>query len=179
MLNIIVGKNSSGKSRYLRDIYEKLSGSGSNSVLTNIIDDEWVLSDTKYDRKRVEILSYLMDDYVVSASNYCSLNITTDVGYDDIVLSMQFTKILTIICKSGDYLLLDEPDTGLSDYESDTLVSFLYRVYRTFKEVYLVTHDEKSLSMLNSRFFNVTESDGVYRVSGISREEAYECLNTI
>ena len=140
MIRIIVGENASGKTLYLDRILEKY---GLSECCTNIVDDP-TLNKVEYNDKRIWHLSYVLETSDIELTDQI-----LRIADANAVLTPNFDRLATIICKNRDILILDEPCFGLKFAERCRLLSFLNLVNVTFKEVYIVTHNEVMLSIDN------------------------------
>lgn len=142
MITLIIGQNAIGKSAYLKNRIKK---SSDNGILTNIVSSEY-LKNLDYNEERIQQLEDILDtDNIIR--NQDLLGIETD----EVTIGQYFTRILTLICKNGSILYLDEPEFDLSYKEIGFLVWFLCRVEDTFTEMEIVTHSEILLGIPNKK----------------------------
>lgn len=130
-----------------------------------------------YDKLRVERLRdlYMCD---VDESNPYILSLTEP----DRPLTTDFIELVSLMCKEGDTLLLDEPDKGLLWYENNYFISFLLSISSSFKNIYIVTHDDE-IFVLNvigkATFMTVKKDKGKVVPYNITKEQANELIDKI
>lgn len=170
MINLIVGENSTGKTLYLESLIK------TGKELTNLERLNRYLN-VPYDKLRLE---RLRDLYIceVDASNPFVLGVTEP----DRPLTTNFIELVSLMCKEGDILLLDEPDKGLMWYENNYFISFLLAVSSSFKDIYIVTHDE-GIFVLNvmgkANFMTVKKDKGTVISYSITKEQANELIDKV
>ncbi len=144
MITIIVGNNAIGKSAYLKNKV-KNRVSITENVIYNSTEFETVLKNRTYNYDRIEELLEVLDaeEIIDNVRELTALN-------SEIELTGSFRDIVTVICREGDELYLDEPEFGLSDIEISYLVRFIYRILDTFKHIEIVTHAELFLTILEA-----------------------------
>lgn len=130
MMHVIVGENASGKTVFLRKKVKELPHS-----VNNLIDDIFAHK-RQFVRERLELLA----DYLVADS-------IDTVGQGDINIinayvpyTMEFKQAALMMCKEGDYLVLDEPDAKLSKVDGNMMYRFMRILIPTYKECYVATH---------------------------------------
>jgi ABC-type uncharacterized transport system ATPase subunit len=83
-------------------------------------------------------------------------------------LSVSFISQIKMLLLDVEYILLDEPEMGLSSAENDNLIAALWSI-RDIREIVIVSH--------NSDYCNL---DKLYNVSGNGLSEiTYENINCI
>lgn len=130
MLNVIYGKNASGKTKVLFDMYNNCSRRDS---LTNMVKSA-KFSSMNYVPERIALINELIDFTEVKVNSLGAL--TADE------LSPDMLKILELIAKDSNNVFLDEPDFGMSLGESGLLVSILENFSDIINNFWVVTHNE-------------------------------------
>lgn len=139
MITYILGRNNSGRTSYLRQLIRETS-KHSNKIITNVFDTTY-LDRVPYNEERLGHLRAVMDtDDIIE--NMDMLYIPTE----DMPMTYAFSRILTLICKEGDYLYLDEPEHGLVFTQLGFLIYLLNRIDDTFKEIVIVSRSESIIS---------------------------------
>lgn len=109
-------------------------------------------------------------------------SITNQKTEPDRPLTTNFIELVSLMCKEGDILLLDEPDKGLMWYENNYFISFLLAVSSSFKDIYIVTHDE-GIFVLNvmgkANFISVKKDKGTVTPYNITKEQANELIDKV
>lgn len=170
MINLIVGENSTGKTLYLESLIK------TGKELTNLERLDKYLN-VPYDKLRVERLRdlYICD---VDASNPFVLGLAEP----DRPLTPNFIELVSLMCKEGDTLLLDEPDKDLQWYENNYFISFLLSISSSFKDIYIATHDDGifGLSIIDkATFMTVKKDKGTVIPYSITKEQAHELIDKV
>lgn len=144
MITIIVGNNAIGKSAYLKNKVKNRVGITEN-IIYNGIEFETVLKYREYNGDRINELQEVLDaDEIVENVKELTASNT------EIEFTGSFRDIVSVICREGNELYLDEPEYGLNDVEISYLVKFIYRILDTFDNIEIVTHAELFLTILES-----------------------------
>lgn len=170
MINLIVGENSTGKTLYL----ESLVKTGRELINLERLDK---YLNTPYNQFRLEKLREL-DICDVDASNPFHLSLVEP----DRPLSIEFTKLVSLMCKDGNVLLLDEPDKNLLWYEDYYFISFLSAVSSSFKEIYVVTNDDEILDLKHItklNYMTVKKNRDTVTSYNITEEKANELIDKV
>ena len=144
MITLIIGQNAIGKSVYINKS-AKQALKYSENITCNTWDATY-LYNRAYNEQRIEILKEMFDiENIVEKPHSLELN------PEGIILGKSMSEILTLICKDGTELYLDEPEYGLSTPEINYLVSFIWKISDTFKNIEIVTHSEIFLGILDAQ----------------------------
>lgn len=130
MLNVIYGKNASGKTTVLRNMYESCDKA---DVLTNLESNK-NLCDTEYLPERVEYLNDLID--------YAEVNVGDDRSLISEELSRELLSILELITKNSNNVFLDEPEYRLRRGESGLLAGIIEEFGKIIENFWVVTNSE-------------------------------------
>ena len=169
MLTLILGQNSIGKSYTL----EKIKENSTDIVSYNTMDIQDIYS-REYNTERLEILS---NNKYIDSIDYEESKLSIKSIYS---ISNNFEKLLYIICKKSDILLLDEVELELTKTETSILVHIIYDLIDTFKNVYIVTHDNTFLFLTehpNIEIYTVKKTANDMHLLKISEEEVYETID--
>lgn len=149
MLNVIYGKNASGKTKVLFDMYTNCSRRDS---LTNMVKSA-KFSSMSYVPERVALINELIDFTEVKVNSLGAL--TADE------LSSDMLQILELIAKDSNNVFLDEPDFGLSRGESGILANILENFSDIISNFWVVTHSKYLYvdKQPNIKYWNVKEVD--------------------
>lgn len=153
MVKIIVGQNCLGKSVYL----EKLLCTVNVERLNTNVAEVCLNSDLGYNQERVDSL----DDVIECGTIYLGDN-SISITDLDFRVSKAFEDIVTVVCREGDYLYLDEPEYGLNSWEVAKLMCLIARVAETFTDVQIVTHDETFFGILDKSVYTVQYVNNEY-----------------
>lgn len=159
MIHVIVGENATGKTLYLRRLVNKVESSVNN------LTDNVLGSKRKFVRERLDKLA----EYLLADIDYNGTDVRINNSY--VEFSEEFRAEALKLCRVGDYLILDEPESMLEEYVGNMLYQFILMVQDTFKGCYVATHT-----------INLIGEDGCvcYRVGDnlelleITDEEAWE-----
>lgn len=169
MLTLIIGQNSIGKSYTL----EKIKENSTDVVSYNTMDIQDIYS-REYNTERLEILR---NNKYIDSIEYENTKLSIKSIYE---ISNNFEKLLYIICKKSDILLLDEAELELTKTETSILVYILYDLIDTFKNIYIVTHDNTFLWLTEhpeAEVYTVKTIDNEMQLLKINEEEAYETID--
>lgn len=146
MVRLIIGQNAIGKSVYIKNKAKK-ELEKCDKILCNIWDSKYLINIT-YNEDRIEALYDILDAEEITENRECLL-----IKSNICEFSQSMLKIVSLICKEGSKLYLDEPEYGLTNREIGYLVAFIYNIMDTFDEVEIVTHSEL--------FFGIQEAEVV------------------
>lgn len=134
MLEAIIGKNASGKSVVLKKQLKDLVDSG-KTVATNLIESE-LLEDTGISCSSLELLNHIveLDTFKILGNNI----VYEDQGESH---SKDFLELVNIICKDVDVIVIDEPETGLTEREAYFSGILMNQVSKT-KDIIITTHKD-------------------------------------
>lgn len=171
MITLIVGQNAVGKSAYLKERV-KAEAAGRNDILSNLFENQF-LEHIPYEKERIDELKELLDTQDV-VENQGILGIHTE----ELNISKSFAELVTLMCRKGKVLFLDEPEYGLEYKEIGFLVAFLSRIESTFETIEIVTHSEIMLGLINKKVKTVAFNydKGKYEITDLTRTE-YETID--
>jgi ABC-type uncharacterized transport system ATPase subunit len=110
---------------------------------------------------------------VITGQNAVGKTLYLNKVFEDLLalvknLSVSFISQIKMLLLDVEYILLDEPEMGLSSVENDNLIAALWSI-RDIREIVIVSH--------NSDYCNL---DKLYNVSGNGLSEiTYENINCI
>lgn len=175
MITLILGQNAIGKSYCLKKILKE--NIKSNIVASNIngIDNLDILENREYNNERLEILedNKFINEISVKANKISIIEADMKTGH-------KFESLVYLLCKEADILILDEPEYGLSAEEIALLFDLLVKMAPTFKDVYIVSHDVKSIALLwnnNSKLYTVITENNYFKLKEENKEAAYELID--
>ena len=170
MIKLIIGQNAIGKSVYIKNAANEALKK-EDSVLSNIWNSKY-LKNRAYNDERIEVLYDILDAEEVIENTECLA-----VKGGQIMVGQNFANILTLICKCGDYLYLDEPEYGLNNHEIGYLVAFLYKILDTFKLIEIVTHSELFFGIQEAEMRTVTLNSRKQYILSELGEDAYVTID--
>lgn len=167
MFNLIIGPNSSGKTKLLTD---KLLELGVNKSATNLrlaTDKIYDISDDKIDE-----LNMKMPFTVVNS--YGSIALKREHEKDpDYNKDIRLKEVITALCSTKDYFVWDEPEYGVSDYLKNSVATAVRLCKNSFKECWVATHFPNFLSMQPDHIYM---PDGHGNLVEITQDEADDFL---
>lgn len=128
MINVIVGQNAAGKTLFLSNKCVNCT-----SLVTNLSG-----YDCSYDTFREDRLHIL--------ENFTTGDVTVErdvvrVTGGWFAFSMEMLRYVSLLCRDGDRLVLDEPDLYVTDEDEVTLLyNLIKELGNSFKESYVATH---------------------------------------
>lgn len=167
MITLPIGNNAIGKTEYLRKI---LKSYRFDDVITNMRPKEYILNET-HNQERLDILSDILISEDIKPAKYQL--IINDPCFE---LSTKFLELMTLLCRNRDIMILDNPDAELTFEEKSVIISFLARTTHTYKQVFIVTHNEKMLC-LKAKFYTVEKRDGDFFLKEVSDADAYKVID--
>lgn len=169
MITLILGQNSIGKSY----IIERIKHDSNEIVASNKMDIHDLYS-RGYNEERLDILT---NNKYIDKIDCTNLKISINSIYD---FSNTFEKLIFIICKQSDILLLDDVELELTKLETSILVYILYELADTFKDIYVVLHDNIFMYLMNhpnARTCTVQTVDEKIELVEIDEDKAYELID--
>ena len=166
MIKWIVGLNGSGKTVLLEDELEEEINKNSK-IITNLKN----ITYRDFDKNRIDMLVG-HDDYV-DIFDYGDIEINnnemtiTENGHE---YSKNFLNILSLLCRKGDVLILDEPEFGLYGVEMMMLGRIINILSNTYKNGLIATHCQYLFPNDSDNFYWCKE----YKLEKISEDELHE-----
>jgi Fe-S cluster assembly ATPase SufC len=165
VVSIIVGNNAIGKSLFLKN--KLVAG-----AVSNFTEDENSRIAPISEIKVHEMIKILKTDIDINNQELYFGKLYFGGKYS--FVNDKFKNILTMMCKEGSILLLDEPDLHLSDSDITILSCVLENCNdKIFKEIWITTHEIGMLNIEGCRYYTLV--DGC--IVNIKKEEAYEYVN--
>ena len=165
MINWIVGLNGSGKTVYLEKVLDKEVDSGSK-IITNIRQTYY----SGFNADRLELLKqYDFYDILTDYGEIEAINNRLSIKRDDFEFTEYFLDILTLLCRNGDTLILDEPEYGLYGMEINFLCDILEVLVDTYKKGYIATHCQQLFGINPDNFYWCSD----YKLRKLEEHELY------
>lgn len=170
MINLIAGLNGAGKTVYLEEIQNKLLVE--HTIISNISAQ---IEYEGFDEGRVGKI--LTDDAIENIFDYNELVISNDAIVPIAkhkVFTQGMLKLITLICRKGDVLILDEPEFRLKANEVFILKKLLILLNETYNNCYIVTHCQ--------RLFDIAEKIlwvKNYETIEITKEQLYASIGSM
>lgn len=162
----IIGLNGSGKTVYLDNQIDEYKKKG--STIENVRNTKQY---SGFDEHRIALLEE-MENYDI-ITNYGELRVINnklEIITDGITYTEYFFNLITLLCRKGDYLILDEPEFGLYGMELSSLVEILMTLLPTYKDGIIATHCQKLLCIEPNNFYWCKD----YKLTKIAEENLYE-----
>ena len=135
MIKWIIGLNGSGKTVYLEKLLDK-EVDNCSKIITNIRQTHY----SGFNADRLELLKQY-DFYDIA------------IKRDDFEFTDYFLDVLTLLCRNGDTLILDEPDYGLYGMDINFLCDILEVLVDTYKKGYIATHCQQLFGINPDSFY--------------------------
>lgn len=149
MINWIIGLNGSGKTVYLEKLLDKEVDNHSK-IITNIRQTHYV----GFNADRLELLKqYDFYDILTDYGEIEVINNRLAIKRDDFEFTTYFLDVITLLCRKGDTLILDEPEYGLYGMEINFLCDILEVLVDTYKKGYIATHCQQLFSINPDNFY--------------------------
>jgi len=166
MMKWLVGLNGAGKTVILEEALEEAINAGER-IVTNIRNVHY----NGFDMKKVDALE--MSENLEDIFDYGELKIINNkvlVVNNDFSYTEEFLNVLTLLCREGDTLILDEPEFGLFGIEIDILVKVFNVLSPFYKKGYIATHCQELFTVQPDNFYWCKK----YDMEKITEEELYE-----
>lgn len=166
----ITGNNASGKTLFVKKILDRYTAAG-KSVITNIGDTNY----SGYNASRIRALKRMEDYYLITYYGEIEISgnsLVIETDEPNVKFTQEFFNILTLLCRKGDYLIIDEPAFGLYSAEINSLVRILLELVPTYKGGVISTVCQ-SLYCIEPENFYLCEN---YKLRKISEDELYESI---
>lgn len=165
MINWLIGLNGAGKTVLLEEALDKEISCG-KGIITNIREVHYNCFDVqKLDAlEQAENFADIFDYGELKIINNKLAIINNDFNYTE-----QFLDILTLLCREGDTLILDEPEFGLFGIEIDLLAQILQILIPFYSTGYIATHCQELLMIQPNNFYWCDK----YKMEKITEEELY------
>jgi predicted ATPase len=145
MISVITGDNASGKTVYLESLYEKYK---SSKIITNL---KPIVSTSN-----LELNYELIDDF----NGQCDLFFIDVkdgmVEFEDFRYSENLRQIVKLLLFKTDYLLLDEPESGVKSAEISAIAILLSNASK-YEDVYVTTHSDTIAATMMHSLYNVID----------------------
>ncbi len=171
MINFIIGENASGKTLKLKEILDK---HGEINCATNIGENDIVVR--KIDYERVESLNLKMPFETVVVGDSVSPVAIDERDTYSYSTDEDLRTLLNALCSKKDYLIYDEPESGIHSCMHGFVFTALSICSGYFKECWITTNCETATVMSGARFW-VVDRDQTLRE--VDWEEANEILDKI
>lgn len=167
MVNVLVGDNGNGKTQFLKQMLRK------EGTISNIASDK----STEFVSISEEKVNELSEITGAKCSTNGSEVFVKDfkVGRRYVDIGAKLLSILTLLCREGSVLLLDEPDTHLTEDDINILTFILEYCENLFNEIWVVTHNMIMLNIESCKYYKISKGN----ICSISKDDAYEYINSI
>lgn len=166
MIKWIIGLNGAGKTVVLEETLDKEIEQG-KSIVTNIRDVHY----KGFDDSKVQALKE-SEEYsdIFDYGELQIINNKLEIVGGMIDYTEHFTNLLTLLCREGDTLIIDEPEFGLFGIEIDKLTTVLHILLPLYHSGMIATHCEELLSVEPYNFYWCEK----YEIRKIGEKELYE-----
>ena len=149
MIKWIIGLNGSGKTVYLEKLLDKQFDNCSK-IITNIRQTHY----SGFNADRLELLKqYDFYDILTDYDEIEVINNRLAIKRDDFEFTDYFLDVITLLCRNGDTLILDEPEYGLYGMEINFLCDILEVLVDTYKKGYIATHCQQLFGINPDSFY--------------------------
>lgn len=166
MIKWLVGLNGSGKTVLLEEELDNAIASN-KEIVTNIRPVSYQGFDIRKINKlkESEFFEEIFDYGDLEITNNKITIINNDFNYTD-----YFMNILTLLCREGNTLILDEPEFGLYGIEIDILAKVFQILIQFYTDGYIATHCQELFSVQPQNFYWCHN----YKIKKLTEEELYE-----
>lgn len=168
MVNIVVGDNACGKTKFLRSLIKN------TPLFETNIKEYSSQTITSLDESRLQKLRdfYLIDELECDEDNivvirYCD-------GYESHVAKRDFVNIVEKICNNAEIVILDDPELDINA-EADIILlrHILSECSEGLAEIWLTTHCPGLTFIDNAKFWTVKDD----KLLAIREADVYEFIN--
>lgn len=163
----IVGLNGAGKTIYLDNQIDAYAKKG--TVITNLREVHY----KGFDEQRIDLIK-CMNNYDIM-TNYGELKVIGNelvIDTEDFQYTEDFIKILNLLCRKGEYIIIDEPEFNLYGIEVNFLVDILNSLVQTYKDGIIATHCQSLFCIEPNNFYWCKG----YKLIKIGEEQLHECI---
>lgn len=148
MIKLIAGLNGEGKTVLLKELLNKCTSTG-NKPVTNLKNIEY----DEFNQERIDLIT--SDDACENIFNYTDIQFTLDglTAVQGTKFSKGFMELLNLLCRDGNILILDEPDSGLNMGEIMVLANVLSLLNRTYDVIFMITHEQLLFPLENEAYW--------------------------
>lgn len=168
MIKWLVGLNGAGKTVLLEEELDNAINDN-KKIVTNIRPVSYKGFDTR------KINALINSEFFEEIFDYGDLEIKNNrivIANNDFNYTEHFLDILTLLCREGDTLILDEPEFGLYGIEIDILAKILQILIQFYADGYIATHCQELLSVQPQNFYWCSN----YGIRKLTEEELYGCI---
>lgn len=166
----IVGLNSSGKTV---NLYKELNQNRTPNTVTNL----QKVCYNNFDETRLDLIcnSYEWQGDMFEYDEIEIINNSIVLKMDGMNYTQAFLDIITLLCRKGDTLILDEPEYGLYESEIPMLMHCLMYLIPTYKNVTIATHCQYLFAVEPDNFYWCEN----YKLKKITQRELYEHIGQL
>lgn len=165
----IVGLNSAGKTV---NLYEELDRNRTADTITNLTD----VSYDGFDEERIQMIK--SSSVIEEIWDYGDIEIANNsitIVTDGINYTKEFLNLITLLCRKGNTLILDEPEFGLYGIEINLMVQCLQLLLPTFENVFIATHCQELFALEPDNFYWCND----YQLEKITEKKLYEHMGEL
>ena len=140
-------------------------------VISNIYD----LIYKGFDEHRLELVTSdettcdIMDYHKIIRTGEMLVSPDPEIDFTDI-----FLKMLTLLCRKGDILILDEPEIGMTKWDIYYLDRTLEILIPTYKDVWIVTHNPRLFFDADNYYWAKN-----YELIKITEEQLHQAVGSV
>lgn len=168
MINWIIGLNGSGKTVLLEEKLNEEIDRGS-IVVTNLRNVHY----EDFDKSRIEALK--QSEYYYEIFDYGEIEVVNNkiaIVNNEFRYTEYFINLLTLLCRCGSIIILDEPEFGLFGIETDLLVRILQILLPTYADGMVATHCQELLAIEPENFYWCDK----YKLTKVKEDRLYEYI---
>lgn len=166
MIKWLVGLNGAGKTVLLEEILDR-EIDNEKKIITNIRKVHY----NDFDIRKLNALEQSEDfEAIFDYGELKIINNKITIINNDFRYTEKFLDILTLLCREGDTLVLDEPEFGLFGIEIDILAKIFQILIPFYSNGYVATHCQELFSVEPNNFYWCDK----YKLIKITEEELYE-----
>jgi hypothetical protein len=166
MVKWIIGLNGAGKTVYLENTLEDAIKNKEN-IVTNIRSVAY----RGFNEDKIKALNE--PELYEDTFDYGEIEVVNNhiiIKNATIIYTDNFMNLLTLLCREGDTLIIDEPEFGLYGVEIDMIVKIIEVLLPFYKKGCIATHCQELFTLQPNNFYWCDN----YNTRKITEEELYE-----
>lgn len=164
-----IGENGTGKTVLLEEILDREIEKGFK-VITNLRNIKY----DGFDEDRINLIrnyddfNLLFDYHEIKVNSNDRMEVVdSEIKYTD-----SFINLLTLLCRKGDVLILDEPEFMLYGIEISSMVELFEILKESYKKAFIATHCQELLDFEDDCYYLLHD----YKQYKLEEDQIFKCI---